>query len=166
MIPMKCPCRPGADLEADPMAVPERSLPPGVGGGDRRRARAAGCVAAAGVVLLAAVALLEHGGSAPVRSLADSYESDVFPRFSEDGRLHAGAVYLSRLARRQAAAGDTYTSEVFPQYGAFMNGGDESGRGQSVLRRAQSDANRWMRQESRDWKIGRAAGRGRGRVPG
>ena len=130
------------------MSVPEPAV---AGGGDRRRARAAACVAATGVVLLAAVALLERGGSAPVRSLADSYENDVFPPFNEGGRLHAGAVYLSRLARRQAAAGDTYSSEVFPQYGAFMNGGDESGRGQSVLRRAQSDANRWMRQESRDW---------------
>ena len=122
----------------------------------RRELRRAAGAAAAGVVLLAALVLLARGGSVPVRSLADSYESDVFPSYNDvvpPGAPRApSAVYLGRLARRQATAGDTYTSEVFPQYGAFMNGGDESGRGQSVLRRAQSQADKWMRQESRDWK--------------
>ena len=113
-------------------------------------------LAAAGVAFLAALVLLARGGAAPVRSVADSYESDVFPSYSDvvpPGAPRApSAVYLGRLARRQATAGDTYTSEVFPRYGAFMDGGDESGRGQSVLRRAQSQADRWMRQEGRDWK--------------
>jgi len=121
----------------------------------RELSRAVG-VATAGVALLAALVLLARGGSVPVRSIADSYESDVFPAYNDvvpPGAPRApSAVYLGSLARRQVTAGDTYTSEVFPRYGAFMNGGDESGRGQSVLRRAQSQADKWMRQEGRDWK--------------
>ncbi len=125
----------------------------------RGRAWAAAGVAAAGVALLAAVALLVRGGSAPVRSIdsehsvfpSSSYETEVFPAFKDNGHAAAGAKYLNRLARRHAAAGDTFNSEVFPKYGAFMNGGDESGRGQSMLRHAQNDANRWLKKERGEW---------------
>jgi hypothetical protein len=124
----------------------------------RGRAWSAAGFATAGVLLLAAVALLVRGGSAPVRSIdseqsvfsSSSYQTEVFPTFNDNGLAAAGA-NLNRLARRHAAAGDTFNSEVFPKYGAFMNGGDESRRGQSMLRKAQNEANRWLKKEKEEW---------------
>ena len=121
----------------------------------RGRAWAAAGVAAAGVALLAAVALLVRGGSAPVRSIdseqsafsSSSYQTEVF----NDNGLAAAGANLNRLARRHAAAGDTFNSEVFPKYGAFMNCGDDSGSGQSMLRKAQNEANRWLKKEKEEW---------------
>jgi hypothetical protein len=123
----------------------------------RGRAWSAAGFATAGVALLAAVALLVRGGSAPntVRSIdseqsafsSSSYQTEVF----NDNGLAAAGANLNRLARRHAAAGDTFNSEVFPKYGAFMNCGDDSGSGQSMLRKAQNEANRWLKKEKEEW---------------
>jgi hypothetical protein len=81
--------------------------------------------------------------------LDSSYESTVFPAY-HDSRLAPASVLQS------LGSHDTFASAVFPKYAAFVNGGDESGLGRSVLRKAQSDANRWMRLDQRDWQ-GRGA---------
>jgi hypothetical protein len=113
------------------------------------RVRAVLIALATAVVLLATAAVIRRAGSPASRGLASSYESAVFPTY-HDSRL-APAWALRSLDSHRA-----FASAVFPKYSAFVNGGDESGLGRSVLRRDQSDADRWMRADQRDW-LGRGA---------
>ena len=117
--------------------------------------------AAAVLAAVAAAALVATAGSHPavlstqqLWGRDDAYVGSVFPAY-QDARLAGVSHDLSRLAYREthrdSSRQTTFVRKVFPTYGAFMNDGDESGRGQTMLHRAQHEADQWMRDDQRDW---------------